>query len=649
MQPSERFIAREPYFSVLADARYLSANRTAEGEQQFFDSGESDVAQLYEIARERVLYAFHPRRVLEYGCGIGRLAIPLARRAEHVTAVDVSSAMLGAGREKARGISNLEFLAVDEFRASRARFDLITCYLLLQRLPQGQGMALIRELVDRLDPGGLLVAQVPFHRSSPMWVDATRWLRRAVPGVNALANLARRKPVDTPLFGSETYDIEEITAILRASGCVDPYLVFDKLGDADGVVLYARKPPRLEPSEAPPAEGFIDVRDLLARSSIDDLNRTAETYFASLTDWDHQLAKPFSSVDDAPGMLMNLAVLIEGLRLSPGDVVLDFGAGSGWLSRFLTQLGCPVIVLDVSPTALRMARALYERMPPIGSQPAPRFLDFDGRRIDLPDDSVDRIVCFDAFHHAANPAEMIAEFARILRPGGVAGFAEPGPHHSKTPRSQFEMRTYGVVEADIDIDWIHRAALDAGFSAMKMAALNMPRFHVSVEQYHDLLDGGPTAVRWMETTRDFMRDVHIFFLFRPGEVSVDSRHGEALACAIEAELVEPAHAGEPIPLRARIRNIGRALWLPSGLQPGAVNVGCHLYDAKGNLLRLDYQWADLTSEKRHVAPGETVTVTIALPPLDRGQYQVEVDCVASLVGWFAQFGSKPARVMVDVI
>src|SRR5438874_728940 len=112
MQPSERFITREPYFSVLADARYLSKNRTAADEQDFFRSGERDVAELYDIVRQRVAFAFHPHNVLEYGCGIGRLAIPLARRAEQVTAVDASPAMLAAAREKARGAANIEFLNV---------------------------------------------------------------------------------------------------------------------------------------------------------------------------------------------------------------------------------------------------------------------------------------------------------------------------------------------------------------------------------------------------------------------------------------------------------------------------------------------------------------------------------------------------------
>ncbi|MEK6375423.1 MAG: methyltransferase domain-containing protein [Acidobacteriota bacterium] len=634
MRRSERFIQREPYFFILADPRYLSANRTAEAEREFFRSGEKDVAEIYDIARQRVMVAFMPRRVLEYGCGIGRLAVPLAQRAERVTAVDASPAMLAA----AKTASNIDYIDDDQFRVSTATFDLITCFLVLQRLRRDEGLALLSELLARLDDGGVLVAQVPFHRPS----RPLESLRRRVPGVNALANLARGKPLDTPLIPTTTYDVDEIAAMVRAAGCGDPYLVFTKHGDADAVVLYARKLPQRKSEDAPRDETFIDVKELVARSSIDDLNRTAEAYFASLTEWDHHLAKPFSRADEAPAMLINLAVLLQGLRLSPGDVVLDFGGGTGWLSRFLTQLGCRAIVLDVSATALDIARALYDRMPVAGNQPAPRFVQFDGHRIDLPDASVDRVVCFDAFHHAPNPAEVIREFARILKPGGIAGFAEPGPRHSQTPQSQFEMRTYGVVEADIDIQWLRDVALDAGFAEMKVAALNIPPFHLTVEQYDDLLDGGPTAARWEEWSRAFMRDVRDFFLIKRGEMALDSRHGDALACTIEARLVDSTH------VHVTVRNAGRALWLPSGVEPGAVNLGCHLYDADGKLIRFDHAWADLTPDKRAVAPGETVETTMALPPLDPGRYEIEIDLVATRVGWFAQLGSKPARLEIAV-
>jgi len=53
--------------------------------------------------------------------------------------------------------------------------------------------------------------------------------------------------------------------------------------------------------------------------------------------------------------------------------------------------------------------------------------------IDLPDASVDRVVCFDSFHHIPNSGKSSRNSAGVLKPGGIAGFSEPGRHHSTPP------------------------------------------------------------------------------------------------------------------------------------------------------------------------------------------------------------------------
>ena len=181
--------------------------------------------------------------------------------------------------------------------------------------------------------------------------------------------------------------------------------------------------------------GPIDVREMIATTSIEDLNRTAETYFASLTDWNHHLAKPFNNPDETPTLLLDVAMLLQGPRLTAGTRVLEFGAGTGWLSRFLTQPGCRVTLLDVSPTAPRIARERYDPHPGIGTRTSPVFLPFDGRRIIARRQR--RPHCqLHAFHHAANPDAILAEFGALAPE--VSPPSEPGPRHS-SGRSQFEM------------------------------------------------------------------------------------------------------------------------------------------------------------------------------------------------------------------
>jgi SAM-dependent methyltransferase len=48
--------------------------------------------------------SYHPRRVLDAGCGTGRVAIELARRGVEVVGVDLDARMLAAARTNGRGL-----------------------------------------------------------------------------------------------------------------------------------------------------------------------------------------------------------------------------------------------------------------------------------------------------------------------------------------------------------------------------------------------------------------------------------------------------------------------------------------------------------------------------------------------------------------
>jgi len=194
---------------------------------------------------------------------------------------------------------------------------------------------------------------------------------------------------------------------------------------------------------------LIDADALLASTSLEELTARADELVRSMEDPSALLAKPCSSLREAPDLLACFGLLLSGLAPLPGMTVLDFGAGSCWTSHFLTQMGCRVIAMDVSEAMLDLGRRRYAEQPVFGQQPAPEFRVFDGHRMDLPDESVDRILCFDALHHVGNMSEVLAEMGRVLRPGGVAGFSEPGPNHSLDPQSQHEMRRYGVPERDL--------------------------------------------------------------------------------------------------------------------------------------------------------------------------------------------------------
>ena len=652
----ERFAAREPHFAVLTDPRFLRANLTPAHEREFFASGETLVTWMLGVIDAALVPQFAPMSTLEYGCGLGRLALPFGQRPGSVTAVDRSPVMLDHARREAgrRGLGHVVFQTPAQLFQSPRTFDLVVCYHLLQRLERQDALALVRRLIGLIGPGGVGVFQWPYRADLSPLVGASRWLRERVPGANGIANRLRGKAADDPFIPTHVFELTDMLPEFDAREFQSTQVALEHHEHLDYATVLAHRGDR-----RPLAPTVSSLRDSVTAASVGDdegvtgdeidaFNRAAETYFASLSGWDHHLAKPFSQIEETPTLLTGVAVLLQALRLAPGMTVLEFGAGSGWLSRFLTQMGCRVILLDVSPTALLMARELYARQPVVGDQPAPEFLLFDGRRIDRPDASVDRVICFDAFHHAANPRAVVREFARVLAGGGIAGFVEPGPRHAEAPRSRFESHTYGVVEKDVDIHDVWRTAQACGFSDLRMCVFHGPPHHVPLHEYEEILAGGPAGEAWLKSTRQFLRHVRSFYLIKGGAAGADSRTADGLACDVRAALATPHPAAGSLVVEAIVTNTGAATWLPSNVVPGGVSLGTHLYDASGALLRFDFQVAPLIDPPRAIVTGETVRCRITLPPLSPGRYRLEIDCVAAEVTWFAQAGSRPATLTLEI-
>ena len=102
-------------------------------------------------------------------------------------------------------------------------------------------------------------------------------------------------------------------------------------------------------------------------------------------------------------------VVAECLSGREPGVALDAACGTGRFAEFLAKRGHQVIGVDSSPDMLAHAR---RRVPDAEF----RVAELD--RLPLPDDSVDVIVCALALVHVPRLQPVLAEFARVLRPGG---------------------------------------------------------------------------------------------------------------------------------------------------------------------------------------------------------------------------------------
>jgi hypothetical protein len=116
------------------------------------------------------------------------------------------------------------------------------------------------------------------------------------------------------------------------------------------------------------------------------------------------------------------------------------------------------------------------------------------------------------------------EFSRVLKQGGIAGFAEPGPNHSRSIQSQYEMRNFTVIENDIDVKTIWKCAQKLGFTKIELAIFNELPVRVSLEEFEDFLSGGITKEHYIQSTCCSMSNHRTFFLYKGDLPFGDSRH-----------------------------------------------------------------------------------------------------------------------------
>ena len=240
----------DPYFGVLTSPDFKADRMSDEARARFFDSGRRYIELVLEVIHKHLDPSFRPSRALDFGCGVGRLALPLAHACESVVGVDVSESMLEHARSNARmeGRTNVEFVRSDDALSSvRGTFDLLNSFIVFQHIPPPRGEAFLKAMLGRLREGGVgaLHFTYSYESSVPRFRQLLTEAYLRIPFAWNARNLLKGRPVGEPMMQMNEYSLNRIFRILQEDGCHSIHCRFTETGSFGypfyGVIIFFQK------------------------------------------------------------------------------------------------------------------------------------------------------------------------------------------------------------------------------------------------------------------------------------------------------------------------------------------------------------------------------------------------------------------------
>jgi len=151
------------------------------------------------------------------------------------------------------------------------------------------------------------------------------------------------------------------------------------------------------------------MRDKLKRNDLTIYDKRCDAW------WDHDdpIFSPLHAMTPA-----KLAYVHRQDGSWQGLRVADVGCGGGYLSEQLAQQGARVIGIDVAEGAIRAASIEARK-----SGLEIHYVQANADALPLADASVERVICTDVLVHVPDPAPVVREIGRVLKPGGKCFFS----------------------------------------------------------------------------------------------------------------------------------------------------------------------------------------------------------------------------------
>ena len=155
-----------PYWSVLSSDEY-NGKLNGEKLQQFYSSGESTVSHFLKVCEFNRISIPDEPKIIELGCGVGRITKSLASISNSILAVDVSPGNLDIARSINYGACEVNFLlldSIDRLNEINGEFNIFFTVITLQHNPPSVQLAILKKIFSLFTiSGSILYFQTVTH------------------------------------------------------------------------------------------------------------------------------------------------------------------------------------------------------------------------------------------------------------------------------------------------------------------------------------------------------------------------------------------------------------------------------------------------------------------------------------------------------
>lgn len=240
----EKWGKNNPYYGVLSSDLYAIENLTEENYEHFFKTGDEHLNFILNVIKEKFGINNKFENALDFGCGVGRITIPLAQRYDRVVAVDVSMSMLKELEDncKKRGIENVEpEISGNGLSKISGTFDFIHSHIVFQHINPSLGFDIVLGLLNKLRTDGTAALHFTYYRDVSMLRKFSCWLQSKSLLVCKIVNIIKKRDLNTPHMEMNDYNLNKLFSLIQNNNFKNAYVHFTNDQGHFGLILFLKK------------------------------------------------------------------------------------------------------------------------------------------------------------------------------------------------------------------------------------------------------------------------------------------------------------------------------------------------------------------------------------------------------------------------